>query len=79
MKDTIKYFEANDLNPDEQMLLAKYDEEISRSITPKPRPATAPGARPMNLLAVFDKFPGLSGNRFGVLVVTLRETTEEHK
>ena len=73
MKDTIKYFEANDLNPDEQMLLDKFEEKISHFITPKPRPATAPGARRMNLLAVFDKFPGLNGNKFGVWVVTLKK------
>ena len=56
MKDTIKYFEANDINPDEQMLQDKFEEKISRFITPKPRPATAPAARPMSLLAVFDEF-----------------------
>ena len=79
MKDTIKYFEANDLNPDEQMLQDKFEEKFSRFITPKPRHATAPGARPMNLLAVFDKFPGLSGNSFGVLVVTLKKTRSEYE
>lgn len=56
MKDTIKYFEANDINPDEQMLQDKFEEKISRFITPKSRPTTAPAARPMSLLSVFDEF-----------------------
>ncbi|MDY5570905.1 MAG: hypothetical protein SPF63_07725 [Candidatus Cryptobacteroides sp.] len=46
MKDTVKYFEANDINPDEQMLQDKFEEKISRFITPKPRPTTAPASRP---------------------------------
>ena len=46
MKDTVKYFEANDINPDEQMLQDKLEEKISRFITPKPRPTTAHASPP---------------------------------
>lgn len=56
MKDTIKYFEANDINPDEQMLQYKFEEKISRFITPKTQRSTAPAARPKSLLSVFDEF-----------------------
>ncbi|MGM9739804.1 MAG: hypothetical protein ACI3ZP_04290 [Candidatus Cryptobacteroides sp.] len=56
MKDTIKYFEANDINPDEQMLQDKFEEKISRFITPKTQRSTPPAARPKSLLSVFDEF-----------------------
>ena len=46
MKDTIKYFEANDINPDEQMLQDKFEENISRFITPKAQHSTTPAVRP---------------------------------
>ena len=70
---------AASMNSRLKMLLNKYEEKISRSITPKPRPTTAPAARPMSLLSVFDEFPGLSGNRFGVWVVTLKKTRSEYE